>query len=273
MRSLPPLRLLSIVLTTLLASFASAQRAAPPKLPKPGKAIEVVFVGNSYTFFHDLPAMVRALGAAQQPPREVTTILLAPGGFTLEGHWNATGKDAPRTVLADRRPDFVVLQEQSRRPLDEPAKMHEFAALLAKLVKDRRAVAVWYMTWARKAEPEAQDRLTAEYAKVQQANGGLLAPVGRAFQIARQDTEPLTLHADDGSHPSPAGSYLAACVLFATMCGGDVMTFPDKLTQRGEDGKEHVLLALQPAEGQRLRAAAKAALADAKAGAAKRAAK
>lgn len=269
MRSLPPIRLLVTLWTTLLTSLALAQKPATPKLPKPGKAIEVVFVGNSYTFFHDLPAMVKALGRAQQPPREVTTVLLAPGGFTLEGHWNATGKDAPRTVLADRRPDFVVLQEQSRRPLDEPAKMHEFAALLAKLAKDRRAVAVWYMTWARKAEPEVQDRLTAEYTKAQQVNGGLLAPVGRAFQVARQDAEPPTLHADDGSHPSPAGSYLAACVLFATMCGGDVLTFPDKLTQRGEDGKERVLVELPPAEGKRLRAAARLALDEAKGGAAK----
>ena len=54
---------------------------------------------------------------------------------------------------------------------------------------------------------------------------------------------------------------LAACVLFATMCGGDVTKFPDKLVERGDDGKERVLVELSAAEGKRLRAAAALALA------------
>src|SRR5690606_37320242 len=88
------------------------------KLPKPGKAAEILFVGNSYTFYHDLPAMVRALGEAEQPARKLTTTMLAPGGFALQNHWQATGEQAPKDVIAARRADFVVFQEQSRRPFE-----------------------------------------------------------------------------------------------------------------------------------------------------------
>ena len=60
-----------------------------------------------------------------------------------------------------------------------------------------------------------------------------LAPVGMAFQYIYQDLvaqglDPLhpgsdfyNLYIDDGSHPSLEGSYLAACVLFATMVERD----------------------------------------------------
>lgn len=251
----------NVVLRLLLSSLcllpALAQKPAkPPAKPKPGQAIEVLFVGNSYTHFHDLPAMVRALGKADTPPREVTTTMLAPGGFTLQQHWDATDERAPRTVLKDRKPDFVVLQEQSRRPLDEPAKMHEYAAKFAALCQERKCTPVWYMTWARAAEPEAQDRLTEQYAKACTDGGGLLAPVGRAWQTLLAEAKPPTLHTEDGSHPNPAGSYVAACVLYATMCGGDVGTFPDRLAVRGDDGKDKVLVELDAATGKRLRAAA-----------------
>jgi hypothetical protein len=253
------LLLLALSLAVAGTAQAKAKERTNAATPKPGKAIEVVFVGNSYTHFHDLPAMVRALGAAQVPPRKVETVMLAPGGFTLQGHWEAKGGDGARAVLGNRKPDFVVLQEQSRRPLDDPAAMQTFAAKWAKLVQERGAVPVWYSTWARQAEPDNQGKLDEQYSKAQQANGGLLAPVGSAWQRALQEKDAPVLHDADGSHPSPAGSYLAACVLFATMCGDDVTKFPDKLVVKGDDGKERVLVELSPEIGKRLRAAAAAA--------------
>ena len=255
-----------LLLVSLSSSLAAQTRPAAgkapaaPKLPKPGAAVSILFVGNSYTQFHDLPAMVRALGRAQQPERTVTTVAITPGGCTLQQHWDATGADAPRTHLQDRRFDYVVLQEQSRRPLDEPQRLHEYAAKFAALVVEKKAVPVWYMTWARANEPEAQDRLSAAYGKAQQDGGGLLAPVGRAWQQLLAEAPPLPLHEADGSHPNVRGTYVAACVLYATMCGGDVAKFPDRLVERGEDGKERVLVELPAAEGKRLRAAAVAAL-------------
>ena len=46
----------------------------------------------------------------------------------------------------------------------------------------------------------------------------MVAPVGRAWERALRDPA-MTLHDPDGSHPSPAGTYLAACVLYATLTG------------------------------------------------------
>jgi len=236
-------------------------KAPPPARAKTSGAVSILFVGNSYTSFHELPVLVRALGRAQKPPRALEITAVTPGGCTLEQHWLATGADAPRTLLQDRRFDFVVLQEQSRRPLDDAARLHEFAAKFAALAHDRKTTPVWYATWARAATPDEQPRLTLEYHRAHQDGGGLLAPVGEAWSKLLAEPKPLPLYEADGSHPNVAGSYVAACVLFATMCGGDVTKFPDKLVERGDDGKERVLVDLPAAEGKRLRAAAALAMA------------
>jgi hypothetical protein len=243
------------------ANGKDAAKPPPPAQAKSKGPVSILFVGNSYTAFHELPVLVRALGRAQKPPRAVEIVAVTPGGCTLQQHWIATGADAPRTLLQDRRFDFVVLQEQSRRPIDDPALLHEFAAKFAALAHERKTTPIWYATWARAATPDDQTKLTSEYLRAWQDGGGLLAPVGEAWRTLLAETKPLPLHEADGSHPNVAGSYVAACVLFATMCGGDVTKFPDKLVERGDDGKERVLVDLPAADGKRLRAAAALALA------------
>ena len=268
-----PRHVASCLLATLwwLAAMPAPLRAqpAPPtgSQPSPAKPaatapLEIVFVGNSLTHFHDLPAMVQALGHAATPPRQIRTTMLAPGGFTLEQHWAATGAAAPRTVLKQQKPDFVVLQEQSRRPIDDPKRMLEFAGKFATLAKQRRAEPVWYQTWARSNEPQHQDGIAVAYEQAQQKFGGRLAPVGRAFQLALQQTKEPSLHSPDGIHPTPAGSYLAALVLYATMTGADVTTSPDRLVVAGADGKERVLVELAPEAGAHLRRLAAKCVAD-----------
>ena len=109
-RTLSRLAQLTLCLLSLCAA-APAQRQKAPKKPRPGRPATIVFVGNSYTHFHDLPAMLRALGRAAKPPRELTTVAIAPGGFTLEAHLAAEGPESAVQKIVSTRPDFVVLQE------------------------------------------------------------------------------------------------------------------------------------------------------------------
>ena len=250
-----------LLLALLVLAFAGPTLAQKkPKLPKPGQAAEILFIGNSYTFYHDLPALVRALGLADQPVRKLTTTMLAPGGCTLQKHWQTTGKQAPKDAIAEQRPDYVVFQEQSTRPFQDPKRMDDFAQKFAKVCRQSKSVPVWYMTWARANAPQQQDSISEQYEKVHKELGGLLAPVGRAFQPLQKAHADLVLHMPDNSHPSPTGSYLAACVLYGTMFGGDVSTFPDKLVLPDEAGKDKVLIELSEQDGKLLRAAAAEAL-------------
>src|SRR5690242_5085237 len=57
---------------------------APDWLPK-GKAIKVLFVGNSLTFTNDLPGIVQALAAARG--KRLEYMADTPGGTNLDDHW------------------------------------------------------------------------------------------------------------------------------------------------------------------------------------------
>ncbi|MCQ2992474.1 hypothetical protein NLO72_25115, partial [Pseudomonas tremae] len=54
-----------------------------------------------------------------------------------------------------------------------------------------------------------------------------------AWQLVIGQKEPkdrVELYDQDGSHPSPAGSYLAGLVLYATLTGNTVEGLPAKLS-------------------------------------------
>lgn len=247
------------LLAAALAAMLPAQQRTPKK-PAAAEVVDVLFVGNSYTHGNDLPAFVAALGAATKPRRTIVTRMIAPGGFTLQQHWEATGDDAPRTVLEKTPPQFLVLQDQSQMPLLDPDRLADFAAKFAALAATKQCRTVLFTTWARANDPAAQDRITAAYAAAAEAGKALLAPVGGAWQKMLATHKGAKLHIEDGSHPTPAGTYLAACVIHATMFGGDVRAYPDKLVRTDGKGNEVVLVDLSTAEGKRLREAAAAVL-------------
>ncbi len=55
------------------------------------------------------------------------------------------------------------------------------------------------------------------YTSIAQELGALLAPVGPAWQRALHENAQLHLHQPDGSHPTPLGTYVAACVFYSAI--------------------------------------------------------
>ena len=64
-----------------------------------------------------------------------------------------------------------------------------------------------------------QAAIEAGYLEVAGEIGAAVAPVGVAWQRALEEHPELELWQRDGSHPSPEGTYLAACVFYATLLG------------------------------------------------------
>ena len=62
-----------------------------------------------------------------------------------------------------------------------------------------------------------QDKLKATYCRLASESGAEVAPVGLAWAKVLEEQPKTVLHAKDGSHPTRLGSYLAACVIFATI--------------------------------------------------------
>ena len=200
--------------------------------------LKVLFLGNSYTAYHHLPSQVADLLASGSKPIEVRYEAMTPGGFTLERH--AADPEVLRLIESGRW-DAVVLQEQSLRPLREPRKMTAAARELQDVIASAGAEAVLFQTWPRANRPKSMGELARAYRMTAGLIGAATAPVGQAWQRARKRHPEIVLYDADGSHPAPAGTYLAACVIAAKIGDRDPRGFDAALPAGVTEAEAEIL--------------------------------
>jgi len=135
-------------------------------------------------------------------------------GASLQWHWT---NPCSQEVIRSRPWDYVVLQDRSGGPLEEPNSFEHHAGLLDAEIQNQGAKTVLYMTWANRQRPETQAMLTDAYTRIAEKIGAVLAPVGQAWEAAHRIEPGLELHHRDGRHANPIGSYLAACVFYSVL--------------------------------------------------------
>ena len=192
---------------------SAAARSEPAS---PSDTLRVLFIGNSYTYVNALPRLTQRLAASASQAQPMTVAMITPGGATLEQHW----KDGTaRRMIEQGGWTYVVLQEQSLRPIQDREKLFTYARLFDAAIKQAGAATVFYLTWARENRPETQAALTEAFLDLAEELDAAVAPVGVAWQDVRRETPTPSLYFRDGSHPGPTGTYLAACVFYATLFG------------------------------------------------------
>ncbi|MFK5857346.1 MAG: PKD domain-containing protein [Bacteroidota bacterium] len=219
-------QILTLVFAVLLTSTVISQQK------------KVLFLGNSYTAVNNLPALVQ--GLAESAGYDIYVDKNTPGGYTLafptNGHlYNQTSLDK----ISAEAWDYVVLQEQSQYPVIEYYRNNYTflgARELDSIIKQNNSCTqtMFYMTWGRKYGGQQcingycsvdftdyahmQDSLASAYLWMSNDLQTPVAPVGMAWKKSIIEYgDPIELFATDASHPSLAGSYLAACVYYAAI--------------------------------------------------------
>lgn len=196
--------------------------------------LSVLFLGNSYTYFNNLPQLVQNLSISAGK-----TLILdsnTPGGFTISNHLNNTNS---LNKIKQGSWDYIIIQEQSQLPSIDFYRYNDMYPSLTKL-KDTInfynpcAKIITYMTWGRRfggmqCDPSntycspnfvnfnhMQDTLTNAYLAISEQLNIQCAPVGVVWQNILNDTS-LILHSGDNSHPNIDGSYVAACAIFSSI--------------------------------------------------------
>jgi len=209
-----PQALAALLLTLCVAASVAAVSAcgstvAPPHVP----AKRILFIGNSFTSYNGgIGAQLKGLA-----PTATTGAVMA-GGFTLEKHWNA---GAALREIRSGRWDYVVLQEQSQTPVIAASLFAKYAGAFDTEIRAAGGKSVLLMTWERPDSVQYKvttPYLAAAYSQTGAAIGATVAPAGLAFATALRERPGLVLNSADG-HPTPAGTYLAACVLYGTIYG------------------------------------------------------
>lgn len=195
----------------------------------------ILFVGNSFTFFHDLPGMVRLL--AEKAGTGLMTDSVTRGGAYL--HQFTDPADPLCAQLEEKYAehpwDDIVLQDQSLNPAKDPDDfLNASSALQAKMLAEDAFC--YYQTWAYREGSghlaktgftyDALWRgLRESYQKAAEQGEGVCVPVGDAFFECSLRYPELNVYGDDDKHPSLAGTYLAACLFTKLFTGISPLMF------------------------------------------------
>lgn len=205
---------------------------------------KVLFVGNSYTYFWNLPQTVEAM--ANEQKIDMSARQSTSGGTHWGHHWR--GERNLKTIEKITKGDFdaIILQNHSMSTINRIDSMLHFGKLLGNLIKKKGAQPYLYMTWAREWNPYMQETITKEYIALAEKLNARIVPVGPAWERARQLRPGLPLYDSDGSHPSPLGTYLTACVFYGILTNETPVGLPNRLTAIDKNG-EKLYLTIQSA--------------------------
>ena len=219
-----------------------------------GKPVQkVLFIGNSYTAFNNLPGLVKDIACSGGHKIEVTAF--TPGGYRFAQH--ATDKRV-LSLIASAKWSFVVLQNQSQVPgwklaqLSARSTPHAVTLVNAIKANNRKTKIIYFVTWGKekgdsqncKGNPRVctfnghTKALLRGYSYYRKATGGTLAKAGPAWKAVVNDrNRPFNsgeLWLADHSHPELRGSYLAACTIFAALFNQSPagLHYPNRLSKR-----------------------------------------
>ncbi len=212
-------------LTILLVLFV-----AYPAFSEP---VEVLFIGNSFTAFFDMPGTFTRL--AEEGGQEAYVDRAVGGGLTLASQVN---NPITQAKIAERAWEHVVLQEQSRYPVIEYYREGSFypsARSLDASIRASNSETTFFMTWGYEeggqhcigehCSPDYPDYFAMQldleiaYSQINAELDATLVPIGLVW-TATVLTDPTSpLWHTDGYHPSPDGAYLNACIFYAAFFG------------------------------------------------------
>ena len=191
---------------------------------------KILFIGNSYTFFSDLPRLFSEL--ATENGKEVEVGSVTKGGWSMIKYLDNGDENTEKlNAAAERAPyDAVILQDHSIISLKDPEGFADGMKRMKAKFDGKTDRVILYQTWARKngsktlaeqgwTRDEMHKGVTAAYRNIAAEIGAELSPVGECFYAVYEAHPEIELYNPDGSHPSYTGSALAAVCHYRAVFG------------------------------------------------------
>lgn len=191
----------------------AAGNTDPPIIPATAD-FKLLFMGNSHTGVNNVPAMVAAMVRAGVTGKTVAAVE-APGWLFLDQRVNDA---ATLNLLRSQNWSYVVLQAQQYSSSGQFLYSTAEAEELVRLSRRQNAVPVMFPEWPRRGINETQ-RIFDVHLSIARNEAVCVPPIPQSWDIALARHPALVLHASDGNHSAPAGAFLAALVLYATITG------------------------------------------------------
>lgn len=213
----PSIKMLVVAAALVVTAGAMASAQIKPKITALNDVPRnLLFVGNSYFYYNNsLHNHVLNLLRNADPANTYAATSATISGAPLSLH------DVDALLSSHKRKEFdaVIMADCSWCSVDQKRKP-AFAETVAKdvaIVRKHGAQPILFMTWAYADRPELTEKLAAVYTAAGNDNNALVIPAGLAFARAQAQRAELVLYVPDKSHPTLAGTYLAACVVLASV--------------------------------------------------------
>lgn len=189
----------------------------------------VLFLGNSYTYHRDVPALVEAMARALG--HELTCVTEAAPDAALEDHWS---KRTRQRLAATPRWDLLVLQQGPSTTPENRRHLQTWVGRWAKLAREHGVQPAVFMVWpfAGQAARGGFLHVSESYRAAAQAAEAPVYPVGEAWALALHEEPRLQLYEGDGLHSTREGAWLAALVLACGLTGASPDAVPAELQLR-----------------------------------------
>ncbi len=184
--------------------------------PKSEADVEILFIGNSHTYYNSgVPFHVGRFIEKDNLPNAPLIAESSFGGFSLADHMNnATTLEK----INERDWEYIILQENTFVAANTDESTLEALTSFKEMVSQKSTKIYLFMTWEYKGEPEMYQPIKKTYEDGAIAIGAEIVPVGQVWRnIVRDSIVNIELYNEDGYHPSPQGTFLAAAMFYAEL--------------------------------------------------------
>ena len=197
-----------------------------PSILSGNDPMRILFIGNSLTYYNEMPGMVQQM--ADSEGKEVEVDQLVIGGLSLRV---IVSLDATLEKIKEKKWDFIVLQSDDITAFTD---MYHIEIDMLNRVKrqifqnDSSTQIIYEMIWGLENGRMVQGEGYYSYLDyicmiydgtlyIAQQTDLIISPVGWAWKRARELRPDIRLFTHDEAHPSLRGSYLTACVFYSVL--------------------------------------------------------
>ena len=210
------------IATNLLLASDTQVNSLINKMPE-----RVLYIGNSYLYYNDsLHNHVRRMFEEIHPNKiDISNYKSVTISGSRSMHHNIDYMLNHKNIGAAKPFQLVILQggsEEANTKAERKIFSNEVEKVVNKIHKSGAEAALYmihtYVEPHDKANPKMIEDIKKMYIDAGIKNNALVIPVGIAFENAYKMKPNIKLHKSfDGSHPSMLGTYLASCVVLASI--------------------------------------------------------
>jgi hypothetical protein len=184
--------------------------------------MKVLFLGNSHTFFNDMPQIFKNICAARG--KNVEVAMQAHPGVTYGWHYNQMAE--LRFALMYGGYDCIVMQQAAHSPCPSKEETLADGEKIIKLARANGVEPIQTMPWAEKRDPDHQKSMYDIYNTLSEKFGVKLTVAGNVFEDIFYNHPEINMYWYDGEHASPYGSYTIALACYAAIFSESVVGLP-----------------------------------------------